>query len=388
VSRVKGSDTRLRGWLILSLAPGIGPRITARLLDRFGEIDSALAAGDADLRRAGVPAASIASLRRPDEVALDGLFTWVKQDRAAILTPDQLAYPPLLARLPDRPPVLYVRGDVGLLSDPQVAIVGSRNPTPQGVETTRDFAAYLAGCGLTITSGLALGVDAAAHRGALDAGRTVAVLGTGLDRVYPAAHLDLARRIAEAGALVSELPPQSPPRAGNFPRRNRIISGLSLGTLVTEAALGSGSLITARLAAEQGREVFAVPGSIHNPLARGCHALIRDGARLVESAQDILSELASTLGTMVSAASPPSREPGRQAQPSEEGVEAQDDADYRRLLAALGHDPVAVDDLIRRSGLSADNVSSMLLLLELQGRVSSYPGGRYGLGPGAADGGP
>ena len=279
-----------------------------------------------------------------------------------------------------------MRGDAGVLADPQLALVGSRNPTPQGADTTRDLACYLAGCGLTITSGLAMGVDGAAHRGALEAGRTVAVLGTGLDRVYPAAHRDLARHIADGGALVSELPPDSPARAEHFPRRNRIISGLSLGTLVTEAALGSGSLITARLASEQGREVFAVPGSIHNPLARGCHALIRDGARLVECAQDILAELAPALRAAVA----PQVACGRGAPGGAMagGGAPQLDADYQRLLTAMGHDPVAADDLIRRTGLPADSVASMLLLLELQGRVSSYPGGRYGLGPDTGRGGP
>jgi DNA processing protein len=354
----------------------VGPRLVARLLDRFGDPDAALAADAASLRGLGIPAAAIEALRHPDAAELDRLLAWADQDGAAILPRDDPAYPPLLAQIPDAPPVLYVRGDPSILADPQLAIVGSRNPSPQGAETTRDLAEYLAGCGLTITSGLALGVDAAAHRGALVAGRTIAVLGTGLDRIYPAVHLDLARRIAEVGALVSELPPDSPPRAEHFPRRNRIISGLSLGTLVTEAALGSGSLITARLANEQGREVFALPGSIHNPLARGCHALIRDGARLVESAQDILAELAPALGASLGTAPPPPGAAGGGLRPAEP------DGDYQRLLAALGHDPVAMDDLIRRTGLPADSVSSMLLLLELQGRVSSYPGGRFGLGPG------
>lgn len=375
---------RLRAWLTLVQAPGIGPRLIARLMARFGGAEAALAADAATLRGLGIPAAAIESLRRPDEAGLDRLLGWAQQMGAAILTRDDPAHPPLLAQIPDAPGVLYLRGDPGLLSDPQLAIVGSRNPTPQGIETTRALARHLAGCGLTITSGLALGVDGAAHRGALEAGRTIAVLGTGLDRVYPAAHRDLARRIAETGALVSELPPDSPARAENFPRRNRIISGLCLGTLVTEAALGSGSLITARLAGEQGREVFAMPGSIHNPLARGCHALIRDGARLVECAQDILAELAPALGPIAAQAAGArgsGAAPDLGRAPDEEPPL---DADYQRLLTALGHDPVAVDDLIRRTGLPADSVASMLLLLELQGRVSSYAGGRYGLGPGPA----
>ncbi len=377
---------RLRAWLTLVQAPGVGPRLIARLLAQFDNVETVLGADASLLRRLGIPAAAIEVLRRPDEATIEGLLAWGQQDGAAIVTRDDPAYPPLLAQIPDAPGVLYVRGDLGALVDPQLAIVGSRNPTPQGAETTRDLARYLSGCGLTITSGLAMGVDGAAHRGALEVGRTIAVLGTGLDRVYPAAHRDLARQIAEVGALVSELPPDSPARAEHFPRRNRIISGLSLGTLVTEAALGSGSLITARLASEQGREVFAMPGSIHNPLARGCHALIRDGARLVECAQDILAELAPALRAVIAPATG-----GAQCASGAipvATVAPELDSDYQRLLTAMGHDPVAMDDLIRRTSLPADSVASMLLLLELQGRVSSYPGGRYGPGPVTAGGGP
>jgi DNA processing protein len=376
------SDRRLRAWLTLVQSPGIGPRLLGRLLERFGDVESVLAADLGGFAGMGLGAAAIEGLRHPDEAELDRLMAWSGQAGVSILTRDDPDYPKLLTEIPDAPGLLYVRGDQAVLSDPQLAIVGSRNPTPQGAETTQELASYLAGCGLTITSGLALGVDAAAHRGALATGRTLAVLGTGLDRVYPATHLDLARHIAEVGALVSELPPESPPRPENFPRRNRIISGLCLGTLVTEAALGSGSLITARLAVEQGREVFAMPGSVHNPLARGCHALIRDGARLVENAQDVLAELAPALGATLARSSEvhlPQEQPG--AVDKDAAAEPQNDADYHRLLTAMGHDPVAADDLIRRTGLPADSVASMLLLLELQGRVSSYPGGRFGLGP-------
>ena len=230
----------------------------------------------------------------------------------------------------------------------------------------------MAGAGLTVTSGLAVGIDAESHRGALEAvtrRATVAVVGTGLDRVYPASNRDLARRIAGNGALVSELPPGTAARADNFPRRNRLISGLSLGTLVVEAALGSGSLITARLALEQGREVFAMPGSIHNPLARGCHALIRQGAKLVETAEHVIEELGSLLGGLEGApATAPSSTPP---------APAELDADYQRLLQVMAFDPVVVDALVARTGLTAEVVSSMLLLLELEGHVSSLPGGRY-----------
>jgi DNA processing protein len=303
---------------------------------------------------------------------IDAALEWAQGEGAHILVPADPRYPAALVELADAPTVLYVRGDPEILSDPQLAIVGSRNPTHGAAETTRGMARHLAACGLAITSGLAVGVDGAAHEGALLTGRTVAVLGTGPDRVYPAVHRDLARRIAERGVLVSEFPPGVGPRAENFPRRNRIISALSLGVLVTEAALRSGSLITARFALEQGREVFAIPGSIHNPLARGCHALIRDGAKLVETAQDILEELAPALRPLL-------RLPGEPAKADGEGIGADTalDPDYRALLDAMGHDPVSADVLVHRTGIPADGISSMLLLLELEGYVSSHPGGRF-----------
>lgn len=249
-------------------------------------------------------------------------------------------------------------------------MVGSRNPSMSGSETAREFAHHLAASGLSITSGLAIGIDGASHAGAMDAnGITIAVTGTGLDRVYPASQRDLAHRIAQHGALVSEFPPQTPARPGNFPRRNRIISGLCLGTLVVEAARQSGSLITARLASEQGREVFAIPGSIHNPLARGCHMLIRQGAKLVETAGDVLEELAPLL---------------RDLQPRPETCnkgpvvpQHELDQEYQLLLKCMGFDPAPIDLLIERSGLTAEVVSSMLILLELEGHVSSAPGGIY-----------
>jgi DNA processing protein len=250
----------------------------------------------------------------------------------------------------------------------QLAMVGSRNPTPGGVRTATDFAAHLARAGLVITSGLALGIDAASHAGALEAGQpTIAVMGTGLDRVYPGSHRELAHRIAEQGALVSEFPVGSQPRPENFPRRNRIISGLSLGTLVVEAASRSGSLISARCAADQGREVFAIPGSIHNPLARGCHALIRQGAKLVETAGDVVNELGALAlaGTLQEVANPAAAEAPAL------------DPEYATLLDAIGFDPVPVDVLVATCGLTPAEVSSMLLQLELRGFVASSPGGLY-----------
>jgi DNA processing protein len=288
-------------------------------------------------------------------------------------------YPSRLREVGAPPPLLFVRGNPALLHEPQLAVVGSRNPTAGGIDTARDFAGYLAGLGLVVTSGLALGIDAAAHEGALATGHTIAVLGTGPDRVYPAAHRDLARRIANTGALVTELLPGTGPHASHFPQRNRIISGLSLGTLVVEAAVGSGSLITARLASEQGREVFAIPGSIHNPLARGCHALIRQGAKLVDSANQILEELGPQLGEFLADgadSAPEAVVPGPQTSDL--------DDDHGRLLACMGYDPIAPDEIVARTGMPAFEIASMLLLLELKGLVTSHPGGRYSLRAGPA----
>jgi DNA processing protein len=360
-------------WLALTLAPGLGARRIAQLIEEFGDAASVRAADGAALARAGVPKAAIAAIASPDKERIESALLWAKHDGAHLLTPDAAAYPERLRELAAPPPVLFVRGDLTVLSEPQIAVVGSRNPTAGGIETAREFSAYLAGLGLVITSGLALGIDAAAHDGALGTGRTIAVLGTGPDRVYPAAHRDLARQIAGGGALVSEFLPGTGPHASHFPQRNRIISGLSLGTLVVEAAVGSGSLITARLASEQGREVFAIPGSIHNPLARGCHALIQQGAKLVDSAVQVLEELGPQLSTLVVDSSEQTvLEPQSTA-------DVELDADHRRLLASMGYDPVAPDELCTRSGFPAFQVASMLLLLELQGQVISHPGGRYSL---------
>jgi DNA processing protein len=266
---------------------------------------------------------------------------------------------------------LFVRGDPALLAMPQLAMVGSRNPTPGGRDNARNFATHLGQCGVTVTSGLALGIDTASHEGALrTVGRTIAVCGTGLDVNYPRSNAQLAEAIAEHGALVSEFPLGSPPLKAHFPRRNRIIGGLSLGTLVVEAALQSGSLITARLAADAGREVFAIPGSIHNPMARGCHALIRQGAKLVETADDIFAELQSLVGTLRRVVS------GKAPDPTGNFTSVLDN-EYKILLDALGFEPAGVDLLVVRTGLRADEVASMLLILELEGRIESYPGGLY-----------
>jgi DNA processing protein len=364
-----GRTERIRAWLILHRIPGVGPGAIGRLLDRFGDPVRVLAAGRGALQAAGLKPPVVDAIVDPPETAAEADLAWAEAEGVQILARDDPLYPPALAQLSAPPILLFVRGDPAVLQDPMLAIVGSRNPTPAGREATRDLARHLGACGLTIASGLAMGIDGAAHEGALESGRTVAVLGTGPDRVYPATHRDLARRIARNGALVTEYPPGSAALGRNFPRRNRIISGLSLGTLVTEAALRSGSLITARFAMEQGREVFAIPGSIHNPLSRGCHALIKDGAKLVESAVDVLEELAPLLGPLLMEANAPAL--------SGRGRTAPLDAESQRLLENLGHDPLSTDDLIRRTGLPAQSIASMLLLLELEGYVSSCPGGRY-----------
>lgn len=292
---------------------------------------------------------------------------WLAQPDHHLLTCLDPQYPRLLREIARPPVLLFVAGDKELLARAQLAIVGSRNPTPAGLENARAFADTLTRAGLVVTSGLALGIDGAAHRGALDAdGRSIAVLGTGLDRIYPARHEELASRLVRHGALVSEFPLGTAPKAENFPRRNRVISGLSLGTLVVEAAAQSGSLITARCAGEQGREVFAIPGSIHSPLARGCHALLREGAKLVESAQDIIEELAS----LAALTAPPLPE-------GEESALMCDDPQQTALLTHIGHDPISIDTLVERSGLTAHSISSMLVEMELLGIIAACPGGRY-----------
>jgi DNA processing protein len=300
---------------------------------------------------------------------------WLADPANSVIEPGDPAYPPQLRVADPRPPRLYVRGATGCLVLPQLAIVGSRNATAGGRDTARSFAAFLAARGFVITSGLAEGIDAAAHAGALEAGgRTIAVCGTGLDRVYPRTNAALAERIvAGGGALVGELPPGTGAQRHHFPRRNRIISGLAVGTLVVEASTTSGALITARHAAEQGREVFAIPGSIHNPLTRGCHQLIRNGATLVETAADIVEQLGSALAGLAEGLG----EVPTAAPAGTPGEAIDDDPAYGRLLEALGHDPVDVDTLVQRSGLTTGEVSSMLLMLELQGRVHSLAGSRY-----------
>ena len=304
------------------------------------------------------------AIKQPDWSIIDADLVWLEQKNNCVITLADGDYPALLKEISDPPPLLFVRGNPELLSLPQIAIVGSRNPSKLGLETATAFAKALSQCGLVITSGLALGIDAASHQGALSAkGYTIAVAGTGLDRVYPARHIDLATEIVNTGAMVSEFPPGTLAKANHFPRRNRIISGLCQGLLVVEAAKESGSLITARLALEQNRDVFAIPGSIHNPLARGCNALIREGAKLVETAQDILEEF-------------------NQYFQQDENIQATTmqstlDLEQQTLLNRVMFSPTSIDKLVEGSGLSVGIVSSMLLILELQGYIEANAGGSY-----------
>ena len=362
-------DSDLKYRLALHRCPGIGPATFQQLLLRFGSAENTLGANASQLLSLNLKPETIEYLLKPDWESVDRELEWSEEPQHHILTLNDSDYPSLLREIPATPPILYIHGDRGLLQSPQLAIVGSRNPTPNGRITAQDFARHLADVGLTITSGLALGIDAASHLGALESdGYTIAVMGTGLDRVYPARNRDLAHAVAERGALVSEYPLGTTPRPENFPRRNRIISGLSMGTLVVEAALQSGSLTTAHHAVEQGREVFAIPGSIHNPLSRGCHRLIREGAKLVETAEDILSELSALSQALDS----PQKTHEKHYDTSESL-----DQEYERLLDTMGFAPTPVDQLVSLSGLTAEEVSSMLLILELQGYVGSSPGGLY-----------
>jgi DNA processing protein len=357
----------LAAWLHLLETPGIGRLTARRLLAAFGAPDAVLAAGEAAL--AGVIGPALARLLRNPPAGLNDLcertLTWLTAEPGrSILTLGEPDYPATWLQLPDPPLLLYAQGDLTLLQRPAVAIVGSRRPTPDGAEHARQFAASLSAAGLTVISGMAAGVDGAAHQGALGGvGRTIAVVGTGLDRVYPSSHHALARRIAAEGLLLSEFALGTAPLPSNFPQRNRIIAAHALGTLVVEAALKSGSLITARLASEAGREVFAIPGSIHNPQSRGCHALIRQGAKLVETTQDVLEEL--RLG--------PATAPETGHDQPEPGAMPAAHADDP-LLEALGWSAATLEVLQLRTGWSASDLSVRLLELELTGHVTRLPG--------------
>jgi DNA processing protein len=356
------AEASLKAWLALGLTRGLGGESARRLLREFGSPDAVFAASVSSLK--SVVKADVAA--EISKGIVDGAVTpalvWLEDNNNHIVTLADSDYPQALLNIPDPPLLLYVKGRLDLLNRSSLAVVGSRNATPQGISNAEAFAKSLSDAGLCIISGMAHGIDAAAHRGALrsegkDSGGSIAIVGTGLDIVYPAANRELAHALAQQGTLISEFPLGTPPLAANFPRRNRLISGMSLGCLVVEASLQSGSLITARLALEQGRDVFAIPGSIHAPQSKGCHALLKQGAKLVETAQDILEELGGSIETPAAAAGSKGASP--------------------MLLEHLGFDPVDVDTLSSRCGLTIAELSAMLLTLELSGHICVLPGGLY-----------
>ena len=364
-------EEELRSLCRLARAPGARASTLLSATALAGSIPRWVSLPVRDLAALGFTAGQAHALHAVEPATLEADLATVRKLKLHVISARSALYPARLLQIPDAPAVLFVRGDPAALATPQIALVGSRNPTALGHGTARDFACFFGQCGLTITSGLAVGIDAASHEGALAAGAlTVAVCGTGLDVTYPRPHTALAARIAAQGALVSEFPPGTPPLAHHFPQRNRLISGLSLGVLVIEAARRSGSLATARCAGDQGREVFAVPGSIHNPLSRGCHELIRQGATLVECADDVLRELhfyqsKQTLDDALPAADRTPARPGQLDKPAE------------ILLDALGFEPTSVDALIARTGFSSELLASLLLEGELDGRIAPEAGGRY-----------
>ena len=367
-------DPSLDAWLRLTLVPGVGSESQRKLLTAFGLPEAVFSAGYNALRSVVGSKTAHLLLEADNSQAVAAARQWAQASDQHIVTLADTAYPRALLDIADPPTLIYVRGRLDLLQRPALAIVGSRNPTPQGIKNAENFSAALAQSGLIIVSGLALGIDTAAHLAALSVqGDTIAVIGTGIDRIYPARNLDLARRIVKQGCIISEFPLGTPAVAHNFPRRNRLISGLARGVLVVEAAAESGSLITARLAGEQGKEVFSIPGSIHSPQARGCHKLIKQGAKLVETVQDILEELDwhDQCNEKGQASAFPLPTPSVTAT----GQEIQTDAD--ELLTLIGFDPCSIDELAARSGLSIEILSQRLLQLELNGHLANLPGGRF-----------
>jgi DNA processing protein len=373
--------------LILADARLDGHAATA-LATHFGDVGRVVSASSSDLQQAGVSKRVADKIVEPNLERVDAALAWATAAGHHLVRIGTDLFPELLTRITDPPVLLFVNGDPDVLHLPTLAIVGSRNPTTGGIQNAHDFANHLGQAGFAIASGLAQGIDTAAHTGALHGNaRTVAFLGHGIDRVYPAANRDLAHQIAESGALVSEYPLGAPPRKEHFPERNRLISGCSMGTLVVEAARRSGSLITARLSSEQGREVFAIPGSIHNALSRGCHSLIRQGAKLVESADDIVSELGPMVSHLTTLAKLDGSENGADEQlmqndpapESPSSLRSNLDDEYKLLIKMMAHDPATVDEIARKSRLTIDQVSSMLLILELEGEVEALNGGQYAL---------
>jgi DNA processing protein len=379
----------LRAWLRLAHASGLRPLALRQLLTEFGGPLDVLAESYAELARVAGPDAAKAVLARSADIEhvpfdnyIEDVREWACAPENHVLTLADSAYPQALLTMPDPPPLLYAKGRIDLLQTRAVAVVGSRHATPQGIEDARRFSRAFSDAGLAVVSGLAIGIDAAAHRGALLGGAgTIAVIGTGLDIVYPSANHDLAHEIARDGVIVSEWPLRTPPRSANFPQRNRLIAGLSGGVLIVEAAMRSGSLITARLANEMGRDVFAIPGSIHAPLSRGCHRMLKQGAKLVETPDEVLEEFgliraraARKRGVSASWASA-----RLSARSSETAPPQPDDADAARVLAALGHAPATLEILVERTEMDGAGLQGALLRLELAGRVAVLPGGRYGI---------
>ncbi len=368
------SPHSLEAWLLLVKTPQLGPVGIRHLLEELGSPEQIITASSSALRELKVPNASMLWLKKARVSNIKYELDWCKQEHHHVVSIFDDAYPLLLRELNDAPTLLFVKGDIDLLSLPQLAIVGSRNPTNIGKQVAFEFSRYLSQCGLVISSGLAQGIDGQSHKGALSNGKTIAVCATGLDRVYPAKHHQLAQQIAQQGALVSEFLPGTELHKAFFPRRNRLISGLSIGTLVVEASVRSGSLITAQYALEQGREVFAIPGSIHNPMAKGCHKLIQQGAKLVEKADDILEELQSHLQHLTLALK---SETDRKVSLLQKMDMSKLDDDYKDLLEVISYNPISIDELIGNSSFKADQISSMLLILELEGFVSNAGSGRY-----------
>lgn len=362
----------LTNWLIFDLAPGLKTKTVTRLLAHYGSAAAILAASARDLTRRRLRADTIRTLHQPDQAAINNALTWLTDcEHHHIIPLADPRYPELLKTITDPPLILYVHGDPACLIKAQIALVGSRNASNSGTEFAFQLSCDLANCGLTITSGLARGIDGASHRGALSQHKpTIAVLGSGLQRIYPYAHTELAQQVAaDGGAVVSELPLQAGPHARHFPRRNRIISGLSLGTVVIEATMNSGSLITARTAMEQGREVFAVPGAVQNALAKGCHYLLREGAKLVESVDDITEELPHWVTLE------PHSVKNMSNKNSDKSKLEPLATDQQKLLECVDFATTPMEQIVVRSGLTAQQTSSMLLDLELRGYVSKVAGG-------------
>lgn len=359
----KATNPSIKFWLTLLRIPGVGPQTFLRLLAHFS-VEHVFQASRSSLCAIGLNDRLIDALQNPPWDVVEQDLLWLESPENHVLTIEDASYPAQLKEIPSPPPVLFVKGNPELLCEPQIAMVGSRNPSNIGLRTAAEFAEALARAGFVVTSGMALGIDAASHQGALMAGgHTIAVAGTGLDRVYPACHKQLATEIAAQGALVSEFPLGTAAKSSHFPRRNRIISGLCQGLLVVEAAQQSGSLITAKLALEQNREVFAIPGSIHNPLARGCNALIRQGAKLVETVEDIFEELGQY---------------NQSYKCSDTQISQTElDLEQQNLLKLIPYSPITVDNLVQESGFSVEIVSSILLVLELQGYIAAAAGGSY-----------